>query len=355
MLIIKNSTCPEMMKLETWYDLVEEHRSSDRFNYAQPFTDHELMGEITDKINPSKDAKIGVMFTVEWAMYLERAGFCDITLITDKYDRVVSTYANKLIGCDYLTLDQIQEKNMKFNIIVGNPPFSKTNPGKTAGKKGVNLYPFFYQRMLELADIVCMIMPETSNQSSGLHNETIKSSAHFIKHITPEEFPGPGIKMWTVYYDKNKPSDVDNFFANFTESNTIAFKKGSVNLSTIKDQVSEVESTDTIRVVKAVYQSTGVESVFANSSAIKKEYILPKIGHVVLIPLTLPESGWRIEVEPCNGQAVNVNVTYILTSSLDEAIGIQNKLMSQEFIQAALSKRGNQCVMTQKALKSVTI
>jgi len=50
------------------------------------------------------------------------------------------------------------------DVIIGNPPFSKTNEGRTAGKKAVNLYPEFYKKSVELAKIVAMVMPSTKNQ-----------------------------------------------------------------------------------------------------------------------------------------------------------------------------------------------
>lgn len=243
------------------------------------------------------------------------------------------------------------QTDMKFDIIIGNPPFSKQNEGKTAGKKAVNLYPKFYEKAVALADMVYMIMPDTGKQVNAGHNKKLKATAFDIRPISGEEFPGVGIKMWVAFYDKNKKANVDDHFLEFKVSNSLDFKKGPVNLSCLKHSVSETGT----RVIKALYKNEGVIEEFVTEGVISDKHRLPSDGFVVLMPLTLPDSGWRVEIEPCARQAVNVNVYFMVTQSLDEAETLKTTVTSEQFISQAKTKRGNQNVITISALRSIEL
>ena len=148
MLNIDNNLDTNIYLLNTWFRKVAEHRAAKRFVYDQPCTPLKLIGEITDKIPMSLDSSIGVMFTIEWAMYLEKAGYCDITLISDKYDHVMKQYCDKIIGCEYMTLDEIKEKDMKFDVVVGNPPYQKS--ASDGGKKTEPIWHLFVEKSLNI-------------------------------------------------------------------------------------------------------------------------------------------------------------------------------------------------------------
>jgi hypothetical protein len=269
----------------------------------------------------------------------------DRDIVVNKY-RLSGTYS----WGDFLST----EINMRFDNIAGNPPFSKANEGKTAGKRSVNLYPEFYRKSIELADRVAMIMPDTKNQINSTHNRLIKETANDIITIDPVQFPNVGIKMWTVFYDRTKSANVDHHFADLRVANNIEFIKGKINLSVVKNSVRETAGDDTVRVVKAVYKSTGVENVYVDSSVVKPQHQLPHTGYVVICPLTMNRD-WRVEIEPCQGQVMNVNVTYVLANTEEEAQMTRDLLTSSKFIERAKPLRGNQGVMTIAALKSVSL
>lgn len=92
---------------------------------AIPYTPPKLIREMFNKIPPIADrcltAKIAVIYTVEMAIYLSGLGFEDITLITREYDDRMAKGANKF-GYKYILEQDV--KGMKFDVIVGNPPYA---------------------------------------------------------------------------------------------------------------------------------------------------------------------------------------------------------------------------------------
>lgn len=310
----------------------------------RPFTD-QVLGNVIATTNST----FLVLFNVEFVISLVYTYGISTDNIMFYSDHPNKTTFAEDIGVKVLTnLDRVP---MKIDVVVANPPFSVANEGKTAGKKAVNLYPKFYEKSLEIADVVCMIMPETSNQVNAAHNERIKATAYDIRPITSEQFPGVGIKMWTVFAHKSIPANVDDHFTDFQVANNLAFQKGKLNLSTVKDSVQAMG----VRVIKAVYKNEGVIEEFIDPKAVRLHHCLPSSGYAVLMPLTMTDDGWRVEIEPCEGQAVNVNVYYILADSLEEAERLRDLVTSEQFVEQAKNKRGNQNVITVTALRSISI
>ena len=93
---------------------------------AVPFTPVPLIREIFSKIPVIAErrlgAKIAVLFTVEMALQLKMWGFTNVTLITDT-QCVASQNKAMRAGFAYKLVEQIKE--MKFDVVVGNPPYEK--------------------------------------------------------------------------------------------------------------------------------------------------------------------------------------------------------------------------------------
>jgi hypothetical protein len=142
--------------------MVDHLRTNNLFNHEQPVTPHDLIGEITDQIPLDMNQSIGVLFTVEWALYLKHLGYKNITLITDKYDQKVDIFASKVILCSYKLLTEIEEQNMKFDVVVGNPPYNAASSSKKtiAGTSGNTvLYKKFIDRFINIGKCVAMVVP----------------------------------------------------------------------------------------------------------------------------------------------------------------------------------------------------
>lgn len=80
------------------------------------------------RISPA-DSRVLVMFSVEMAASLKYYGVKNVVIATDVYDDFMRRFVEKYFGYKYITLDEIKEKNMKFDVVLGNPPYSgKGNP-----------------------------------------------------------------------------------------------------------------------------------------------------------------------------------------------------------------------------------
>jgi hypothetical protein len=51
-----------------------------------------------------------------------RCGFNNVTVITDVVDPLIADYAERW-GYKYLTTEQVEKNNIKFDVVIGNPPY----------------------------------------------------------------------------------------------------------------------------------------------------------------------------------------------------------------------------------------
>lgn len=117
-----------IQNVKSYFSIINEHRNTDQFLRKQPFTPGNLIKEITNQITVNTDSKIAVMFTVEWALYFKlslNVNSSNITVITDKLCNITKRHC-ELHGFKYIILDEALEQNMKFDVVVGNPPYDRS-------------------------------------------------------------------------------------------------------------------------------------------------------------------------------------------------------------------------------------
>ena len=81
---------------------------ADKFMYQQPETPLELIEEITGQLGVSANQSILVLFTVEWALYLQEVGYNNVCVASNG-DAVIESLCKKL-GLKYQDISEIVQK-----------------------------------------------------------------------------------------------------------------------------------------------------------------------------------------------------------------------------------------------------
>ena len=159
-----------------YVEAIKIGRNNNRFVVEQPFTPTKLIEEITNQLCIAKTAKIAVLYTIEWAVYLKGKGYTDITIITQYDDPAIQKICVRM-GLEYILLEEVIKDNMRFDALVGNPPYQdKTGMENTT--TSADLASIFVQKGFELSDIVALVIPSdwTGPNASRLKNFLFKEN-----------------------------------------------------------------------------------------------------------------------------------------------------------------------------------
>ena len=121
-------------------------KSPDKFVYEQPVTPQNLINDVMSHIRVDSSASILVLFTVEWALYLRKIGFVDVTVAADN-DPIIAN-ACLVFGLKYQDISNVEKNNMNFDVVVGNPPYNSSSGGPH-GTAGNNV---LYRSFADLAE-----------------------------------------------------------------------------------------------------------------------------------------------------------------------------------------------------------
>ena len=132
---------------------------------SKPFTPFDLLAEISQKIPFSNTDRVLVIYSPEWGAYIHLftpVPAENITVTTDVYNKKIAKLCNAH-GMEYCVIDKIlyqvnKGERMKFDVVVGNPPFHDGNRSDEANK----LWPLFVKKAYDLSNnsgYVAMITP----------------------------------------------------------------------------------------------------------------------------------------------------------------------------------------------------
>jgi len=193
--------------------VVKPKRVSGEFVAEQiPFTPVELLNEIFDNIptivNKEYDAYIAVLFTVEAAILLQCMGFKDIMMLTDVHDPAIQRIADNW-GFEYELIKDMEDLDMKFDVVVGNPPYQDDQDAKGRKTSSIPLWFHFSKQAFKLVrqgGYVAFITPSSWLVHSSKINSTITTKKLVYVKIFEKS---PFKKMTTVstWIAKNEPAD----------------------------------------------------------------------------------------------------------------------------------------------------
>jgi hypothetical protein len=132
-------------------DLRENTRERTFTRNPSPYTPNRLIKRMLKSIS-RKNGKFCIFFTLEYAVELYNQKVSDVTVVTDFFCEETKIITESL-GYKYMLLSEIRDKKMKFDVIVGNPPFNiRSEDDNTAtGVSGkTNLFKDFVKMLPEL-------------------------------------------------------------------------------------------------------------------------------------------------------------------------------------------------------------
>lgn len=175
------------------------------------FTPIPLIASITARLPVNTSTSILVYYAIEWVSYLIfdcSVAAEKITLTTNKYDAKLAKQC-ALHGCNYTAIDVVTSRSkgkpqMKFDIIVGNPPFQ--DPVAKSSKK---LWPEFVKTAVELVNpggFFALITPSSwMSGNSEVYDILTKNQCVYLDPDCASFFPGVG-STFSAYVVQRIPS-----------------------------------------------------------------------------------------------------------------------------------------------------
>lgn len=133
---------------------------------------------------------------------------------------------------------------MKFDVIVGNPPYQQSRENT----RDDSIYNYFYDLSKKVGEKYCLISPArflfNAGNTNKNWNKEMLSDKHvkveFYEQISSKLFPNTDIKggVAILYRDKNKEFDEIGTFTVFKELNSIAKKVSNLTVNTLDQIIS---------------------------------------------------------------------------------------------------------------------
>jgi hypothetical protein len=259
------------------------------------------------------------------------------------------------LNITYITIEEfLNLKNVRFDVIVGNPPYSLA--GSKTGKKGraKNLYPDFYKKSVEMADYVSMIVPNTARQQHNSFNQFIRENTNKIKFIDDDAFD-VNISTWCLIKDGSDTNVDDIDWADLVElpEQKVKWAKGKVNVTTEADLLVDKPGPYTI------YHKINGSGLLQTTTDIEisELKLFPDSGYVVIMPQQIQNHGWTdTAIIKCTGkQAATNGVNLAFLSTKEEAEYLVEYMKKDNFVSQALTHCGGMRNMTLGAMQRINM
>lgn len=193
---------------EIRFDKIREMVGRGYFNHSV-YHPVELVDEILDSTRIVENAKILVLYNPEFAVAIledyETMKPENIYLLHEDDETLVQL--GSLLGINTMTMKELQltmEEDMKFDLVIGNPPFQ--TPGDRSNKsRKYNLWSEFLEKSMEWSDTVSLVLPDGWMASGAPTFEAMKSFG-FVKaniHECAKHFKGIGVGFTYVILNRS--------------------------------------------------------------------------------------------------------------------------------------------------------
>lgn len=202
---------------ETAYRRLFDELSKNDTQYV--FTPPRLIRKMMGKITFSPNSKVLVWYNVEFLIYLvKEIGLSpkNIYIYTNTKDKLIlEKQGYNVVYQDQVNLDKVgmEYKDMKFDLILGNPPFSKNK------KEPKKLWSLFVVKSFDLCKSdgkVALITPSSWISSTNFAHSTIKNKLQYVNlsNETSEYFGNTGGTQKFIYFIANN-KDTENCSTEF--------------------------------------------------------------------------------------------------------------------------------------------
>jgi hypothetical protein len=174
------------------FDLLRKESASLFDNSHNVHTPKELTNTVLSNLDLT-NSKVLVMFNVEFVVSLIELYNIDPANITFYSDHI--NKSNLVNRFDVKYISEL-EKDMKFDVVVGNPPY-------TDGQK--LLYTKFFEKALDIADTVAFVMPvqlESNHDKLKFHNRRVQKHLLHISDNLSHHFNVGYDNIHCVYAQK---------------------------------------------------------------------------------------------------------------------------------------------------------
>ena len=147
-------------------------KTKDGFKPMRPVTPIQIIREHVDRIGDVAGKSV-LTFNIEYIPYLKEKD-ANVVLATRSYCKSTNTLAeSQVIETEYLQLETVMKRDMKFDIVVGNPPYQERKEGNTHSK---SIWPEFVEcslKILKEDGTLAMIHPPSwRNMGGGVPGNT---------------------------------------------------------------------------------------------------------------------------------------------------------------------------------------